>query len=99
MAKAAMETCVLTLAREERRHGIRANIVAPGLVATEMGRRLVRASTGRELDEMSAGSPFGRVCTPQDVAGVVSWLVSDGAAYVTGQKILVDGGGPDTSLF
>ena len=88
-----------TLAREERQHGIRANIVAPGLVATDMGRRLVRASTGGELDEISLDFPFGRVCTPEDVAGIVTWLVSDGASYVTGQKIAVDGGGREVSIF
>lgn len=99
MAKAAMEACVLTLAREERSHGIRANIVAPGLVATDMGRRLVKASTGDELDRLSGAYPFGRVCTPEDVAGVVAWLVSDGARYVTGQKIAVDGGGRDAPIF
>jgi NAD(P)-dependent dehydrogenase (short-subunit alcohol dehydrogenase family) len=99
MAKAAMETAVRTLAREERRHGVRANIVAPGLVATEMGSRLVRASTGGTLDDLDATSPFGRVCTPEDVAGVVAWLVSADAGYVTGQKILVDGGGPDVAIF
>lgn len=99
MAKAAMETCMTTLAREERQHGVRANIVAPGLVATDMGRRLVRASTGGELDEISVDFPFGRVCTPEDVAGIVTWLVSDGAGYVTGQKIVVDGGGREVSIF
>ncbi|MDI9933216.1 SDR family oxidoreductase [Rhodococcus sp. IEGM 1354] len=99
MAKAAMETAVMTLAREERRHGIRANIVAPGLVDTDMGRRLVRATTGDELGENSRDFPFGRVCTPEDIAGVVSWLVSDSASYVTGQKIAVDGGGPGVSIF
>jgi NAD(P)-dependent dehydrogenase (short-subunit alcohol dehydrogenase family) len=99
MAKAAMETAVRTLAREERRHGVRANIVAPGLVATEMGSRLVRASTGAALRDLDASSPFGRVCTPEDVAGAVAWLVSADAGYVTGQKIVVDGGGPDVSIF
>ena len=99
MAKGAMETAVRTLAREERRSGIRANIVAPGLVATEMGRRLVQASTGGDLDDLSASSPFGRVCTPEDVAGAVAWLVSDSASYITGQRIFVDGGGRDAAFF
>ena len=100
MAKAAMVTCIRTLAREERRYGIRANIVAPGLVATEMGSRLVRAVTGGgSIDDLDARFPFGRVCRPEDVAGAVAYLVSGDAGYVTGQTIGVDGGGPDVPIF
>jgi NAD(P)-dependent dehydrogenase (short-subunit alcohol dehydrogenase family) len=99
MAKAAMETCIRTLAREERQHGVRANIVAPGLVATDMGQRLVKAATGAALQDLSASSPFGRVCEPADVAAAVAWLVSPDAAYVTGQRIGVDGGGADVGIF
>jgi len=92
MAKAAMEALALTLAREERAHGIRVNIVAPGLVDTTMGQRLMRAVAGVEdLRTLDPVMPFGRVCRPSDVAEVVRWLVSDGAGYVTGQKINVDG--------
>lgn len=99
MAKAAMETCIRTLAREERSYGIRANIVAPGLVVTEMGRRLVRATGGGAIDELDARFPFGRVCRPEDVASTVAYLVSDDAGYITGQTIVVDGGGPDVPIF
>ncbi|MGE2836855.1 SDR family NAD(P)-dependent oxidoreductase [Mycobacterium sp. SMC-4] len=94
MAKAAMEMCIRTIAQEERAHGIRANIVAPGLVETEMGRRLVKAATGGgAMEDIAASYPFGRVCTPADVAGAVAYLVSDDASYVTAQRITVDGGG------
>lgn len=97
MAKAAMEAAIRTLAREERKHGIRANIVAPGLVVTEMGRRLVAAS-GSEITELDKSYPFGHVCRPEDVAGVLAFLVSDDAGYVTGQRIVVDGGGAEISI-
>lgn len=94
MGKAAMEALALTLYKEERRHNIRVNIVAPGLVVTEMGQRLAKATMGvQEIHELDAGAPFGHVCTPEDVANVVRFLVSDGNSYVTGEKINVHGGG------
>jgi 3-oxoacyl-[acyl-carrier protein] reductase len=94
MGKAALEALALTLAKEEQRHGIRVNIVAPGLVVTEMGDRLVRATAGvQQATDLNAVSPFGHVCRPEDVANVVAFLVSDEGSYVSGQRIGVDGGG------
>ena len=94
MAKAALEALALTLSKEERRHGIHVNVVAPGLVVTDMGRRLAKAAMGVEdIATMDATSPFGRVCRPEDVAAVVRFLCSDAAGYVTGQVVTVDGGG------
>jgi 3-oxoacyl-[acyl-carrier protein] reductase len=97
MAKAALEALAATLAKEERDHGVHVNVVAPGLVETDMGVRLARAFTGRrdmeDLRALDAMAPFGRVCQPADVANVVLWLCSDGAGYVTGQRVEVDGGG------
>jgi NAD(P)-dependent dehydrogenase (short-subunit alcohol dehydrogenase family) len=93
MAKAALEALALTLAKEERRHGIHVNVVAPGLVVTEMGRRLVKAMGVQDIGSLDAGAPFGRVCRPEDVASVVRFLCSDAAGYLTGQVIAVDGGG------
>jgi NAD(P)-dependent dehydrogenase (short-subunit alcohol dehydrogenase family) len=94
MAKAALEALAATLANEELRHGIHVNVVAPGLVDTDLGRRLVRATLGTEdIRDLDAHFPFGRVCSPDDVAGVVRFLVSAAAGYLTGQKIYVDGGG------
>ena len=94
MGKAAMEALALTLAKEERKHGIRTNIVAPSLTVTEMGRRLTKAMTGgKDIAELDAQSPFGRVSVPEDVAAVVSFLVSNANPYANGQKVNVDGGG------
>lgn len=99
MAKAAAEAAARTLAREERRHGIRVNIVAPGLVATDMGRALVEKVGAGTIDELDERAPFGRVCRPDDVAGVVAMLCSADASYVTGQRIQVDGGGSAEAAF
>jgi NAD(P)-dependent dehydrogenase (short-subunit alcohol dehydrogenase family) len=94
MGKAALEALAFGLAKEEQRNGIRVNVVAPGLVETEMGRRLVKGSAGVEdIRTLDAASPWGRVCQPEDVAAVVRFLVSDPAGYVSGQRIYVDGGG------
>lgn len=96
MGKAAIESLAYTLAKEELANGIHVNIVAPGLVETDMGVRLARAIYAkREMDdlrELDERFPFGRVCQPSDVADVVSYLCSDGAGYLTGQRIVVDGG-------
>jgi NAD(P)-dependent dehydrogenase (short-subunit alcohol dehydrogenase family) len=94
MGKAALEALAMTLMKEERRHGIHVNVVAPGLVETEMGRRLARAAMRvDDLRKLDAVMPFGHVCQPEDVANVVRFLVSEGAGYVTGEKINVHGGG------
>ncbi len=93
MAKAALEALAMTLAKEERRHGIHVNIVAPGLVATEMGRRMVKGAMGVEdITTLDDASPFGHVCTPEEVADVVRMVVGPGGSYLTASKIIVDGG-------
>jgi 3-oxoacyl-[acyl-carrier protein] reductase len=96
MGKAALDALAMTLAKEVRRHGIHVNVVAPGMVATDMGDRLAKAMTGGAVTaahELDAHAPFGHVCTPEEVADVVRFLVSDAAGYVTGVRIRVDGGG------
>jgi 3-oxoacyl-[acyl-carrier protein] reductase len=94
VAKAALEALAQTLAEEETRHGIRVNVVAPGLVATEMGDRLVQATAGvAVVSELDARHPLGRVTRPEDVARVVCFLAS--APHLVGQRIVVDGGGAD----
>jgi len=94
VAKAALESLAFRLAREEVRHGIHVNVVSPGLVVSEMGRRLVKAAGVEDIHSLDDAAPFGHVCEPADVARVVRFLVSDDAGYVTGQRLAVDGGGP-----
>jgi NAD(P)-dependent dehydrogenase (short-subunit alcohol dehydrogenase family) len=94
MGKAALEALAATLWKEERRNNIHVHVVAPGLVESDMGVRLARATRGtKDIRELDATSPWGRVCQPEDVANVVRYLCGEGASYLTGQRIYVDGGG------
>jgi NAD(P)-dependent dehydrogenase (short-subunit alcohol dehydrogenase family) len=93
MAKAALEALAWTLAKEERRNNVHVNVVAPGLVDTEMGRRLVKGAMGVEdIRTMDERSPFRHVCSPEEIADAVRFVVSERASYLTGQRIGVDGG-------
>ncbi|EQM32971.1 SDR family oxidoreductase [Rhodococcus erythropolis] len=67
---------------------IRVNAVAPGIVKTQFAAALVAAGE----DKASAGYPMKRLGTPEDVAGLVGFLVSDAAAWITGETVRVDGG-------
>jgi NAD(P)-dependent dehydrogenase (short-subunit alcohol dehydrogenase family) len=93
VAKAGLESLALTLAKEELRHGIHVNMVAPGLVVSEMGRRLVKSAGVEDIASLDATSPFGHVCQPEDVGRVVLFLTSHLGGYVTGQRVGVEGGG------
>jgi len=94
MGKAAMEALAFGLAKEERSNNIHVNIVAPGLVETEMGKRLVHAAQGvDDLRKLDKGMPFGHVCQPEEVADTVRFVVSDSARYLSAQRLYVDGGG------
>jgi 3-oxoacyl-[acyl-carrier protein] reductase len=94
MAKAAQEALAFTLAKEEAKSGIRVNVVVPGLSNTDMGRRLVKAAMKvDDIHELAGRFPLGRVCEPEDVADAVSFLVGPGGSNITGQRLVVDGGG------
>jgi 3-oxoacyl-[acyl-carrier protein] reductase len=92
MAKAALESLGYTLAKEELANNIKVNIVAPGLVDTAMGQKLMKAVAGiDDIRSLDSAMPFGHVCRPEDVAAVVRWLAGPDNTYVTGQKVNVDG--------
>ncbi len=93
VGKAGMEALAHTLAKEEKPHGMRVNIVAPGLVDTDMGRKLVSLLPGPDdMRELDSNMPFGFVCTPADIAATVAHLCSDDGRYITDQRITVSGG-------
>jgi NAD(P)-dependent dehydrogenase (short-subunit alcohol dehydrogenase family) len=93
MAKTAMEALATTLAREEVGNGIHVNVIRPGLVDTDMGARLAQATRGvKDIKDLYAVSPFGRVCQPYDIANAAVFLASEEAGYVTGAVLKVSGG-------
>jgi 3-oxoacyl-[acyl-carrier protein] reductase len=92
ISKAGMEALAGVLAKEEREHGIRVNIVAPGLVDTAMGDGFL-GSVNAQKEQFEKNAPFGFICQPEDVANAILYLVSESGRYVTGQRITVNGGG------
>ena len=82
-AKAGMLSLTRTIAREMARKGITCNAVTPGVIETDM-------TTG-VADKLLAGVPAGRIGRPEEVAHAVSFLCTDGAAYVNGATLAVDG--------
>lgn len=94
ISKAAFEALAHTVAMEEREHGTRVNIIAPGLVETDMGLGAMRHFRGTDDPaEFAAEMPFGTICQPDDIANAVVFLCSDAARYITNQTIVVNGGG------
>ena len=87
-SKAGIIGFTKSLARELGSRNVRANVVAPGYVTTQLTDVLPPEAT----DAMLANTPLGRLGDPEDVAGAVRFLCSDAAAFVTGDVLLVDGG-------
>jgi len=87
-AKAGVLALTRATALEVADRGVRVNAVLPGFIETDMT-ALIRRRAG---DEVLARIPAGRFGTPEDVAGLVLFLCSEDAAYITGQTFTVDGG-------
>ena len=94
-AKAGMQGFTKTLAIELGQFGVTANAVAPGFIATDMT-AATAARVGMDFGEFQAAAatriPVRRVGQPEDIAHVISFLVSEGAGFVSGQVIYVAGG-------
>jgi len=87
-SKAGLVGMARSIARELGSRSITANVVAPGFVETEMTQALPRETQQKYLAQV----PLGRFASPAEVAGVVRFLASDEAAYISGAVIPVDGG-------
>jgi 3-oxoacyl-[acyl-carrier protein] reductase len=87
-SKAGLIGLVKAVALEVASRGITANVVAPGLIETDM----TRAITDSARDEWAGKIPLRRLGTPDDVAAAVCFLASDEASYITGQVLAVNGG-------
>ncbi len=90
MSKAAVDALTFALAKELAARAITVNAVGPGGTATDMNAARLATAEGRAA--MAADSPLGRIGQPADVAGIVGFLVSDSAGWVTGQWIDASGG-------
>ena len=88
VTKGAILAFTRALAKEVGPSGIRVNAVSPGTIATDMVSHLPQET----LDELAEETPLGRLGKPEDVADAVRFLVSEQAAYITGQDIPVNGG-------
>jgi 3-oxoacyl-[acyl-carrier protein] reductase len=87
-AKAGLVGFARSLTRELGSRGITTNVVAPGFIDTDMTKELAEDQKNTYLQAI----PAGRFASPEEVAGVVVWLASDAASYISGAVIPVDGG-------
>ena len=81
-----------TVAREAAKYGVTANTVCPGPTATPPVTRMLAEGSERYIEALKRSIPMRRLGEPEDIAAAVEYLVSDGAGYVTGQTLSVNGG-------
>ena len=84
-SKAALEGFTRSLAKEIGSRNITVNLVSPGFINTDM-------TSGLTIEKLESQIPLGRMGNPSDVASLVAFLASEGAGYITGQTLVVDGG-------
>ena len=84
-SKAALEGFTRSLAKEIGSRNVTVNLVSPGFINTDM-------TSGLSVKKLESQIPLGRMGNPSDVASLVAFLASEGAGYITGQTLVVDGG-------
>jgi len=93
VSKAGLEAFTRILAKEEGRHGIRVNGVGPGPIRTDMLQQSLDALGAEKAQAFLQSITMQRMGEPEEIASVVSFLLSDAASYMTGQIVYVNGGG------
>jgi len=88
-AKAGIVGMVKSVAKEAAPLGVTINVVAPGPIGTDTFLKLPQST----LDKIIAGTPIGRLGEPKDVGHAIAFLVSEEASFITGQTLVIDGGG------
>ncbi len=92
VAKRANQLRVRAASLRWGRRGATVNSISPGIISTPMGNAELEGPNGDMMRAMIAGSGTGRVGTPEDIAGVVEFLISRHGSFITGADLLVDGG-------
>lgn len=92
VAKSALEGLMTMLAREEAPFRVRVNNILPGLVNTDMGKKVLKPMGITDPTVVGKAMPMGRVCEPEDIGNLFAFLASPAGSYITGQSIQVEGG-------
>jgi NAD(P)-dependent dehydrogenase (short-subunit alcohol dehydrogenase family) len=95
VAKAGLQHLARCLASDYAKQGLRANVIAPGVIDTPLTRNYAGGMPGGEaegLKTLAAMHPIGRIAVPQEIASAAAFLASDKASFITGTVLPIDGG-------